>query len=201
MQVTAEDVVRNLENEVELLPGLVRPARSELGGINGLEILDELTLKVYLTEPYPRFLESMTGVAGMIASPETVDESGMYTGAGPYRLVGLSGDEYELERFADYWGPEAPPHRVVYRVARNEETRHAMLESGDLDILVGHDPDLHAAHEDNPEIAMCGDPEAYIAWRVGELELICFPDLALRLEYACVQEGEEDVLVIGIPEM
>jgi len=35
----------------------------------------------------------------------------------------------------------------------------------------------------------------------GELALTCFPDLALRLEYACVQEGEEDVLVIGIPEM
>ena len=92
--------------------------------ITGAEAVDEYTLKMTFSKPYAEW-ERMTLQSWgepMMISPAQVKKTGNEkfadapVGTGPFKFVeNVPGDRIVLERFKDYWGPQANVDKLVFR--------------------------------------------------------------------------------------
>jgi peptide/nickel transport system substrate-binding protein len=116
--------------------------RSELTEVASVEVVDPLTVRLNLTEPFSPLLSLLADRAGMIVSPKAARELGDRFAtapvcAGPFRFVErVAQDRIVLERFPDYWDA-ASIHvdRVVYRPIPDTTVRLANLQGGTLQML------------------------------------------------------------------
>ena len=130
-----------------LSPETGSPRRSELGPVSSVEVVDPLTVRVTLSEPYAPFLSVLTNRAGMMVSPTALAELGdnfgtQAVGAGPFKVANwVKNSELELERFEGYWR-EGQPYleRVVLRPMPDETVRLTNLLSGSLQLIDGVPP-------------------------------------------------------------
>jgi peptide/nickel transport system substrate-binding protein len=135
----AEAVKLNFERMMN--PDNGSPRASELSAIETVEVVDELTLKVKLSEPFSPFLAALSDRAGMMVSPTAVQEKGedfanSPVGTGPFKFVSrVKQDKLELEKNAEYWGGEPNFEKVVYRPYSDENVRLTNLLSGDVHII------------------------------------------------------------------
>jgi peptide/nickel transport system substrate-binding protein len=122
--------------------------------LNSCEVVDDTTLKIHLTKPYPIFLVDATTAAYFIMSPDSVkghatsDDpealkwmSDHACGTGPFKLVEWTqGQRLVFETFVDYWGGSKGGRttpkvdRVIYKIVEDPSTARLMLEKGDVDI-------------------------------------------------------------------
>src|SRR5438445_3765963 len=104
--LNGEAVRFNIERHLNT-PGSFR--KSEIGEIKSVDALDDLTVRLHLSEPLVPLLAALTDRAGMMVSPKAAKELGDRFGtkpvcAGPYRFVGrVAQGKIVLERFANYW--------------------------------------------------------------------------------------------------
>lgn len=152
---TAEDVVYTfhrlltVENGVntELLDQ-VKGASELIEGsadtLEGVELVDDYTVKITLKEPFAAFLSCLTAPGLSIYDSEATEAAGdqfgmdpsVTVGTGPFRFAGWTfNDQLVLVRNEDYWrgAPELPG--VVIKVIPDTETQTMMFESGELDLL------------------------------------------------------------------
>lgn len=129
-----------------------RMAIGYLGPYGGSEILDEYTVRISWREPYP-FLTQLTPNAGTylcFSSPTAVERYGdQYewnpVGTGPYRLEEwVKGDHITIVRNPDYaWAPPLYDHpqpyldRISFKIANDADERGALLERGEVDVVLG----------------------------------------------------------------
>ena len=121
------------------LPGSFR--RGEINSMTAAEVVDPLTVRVRLREPFAPFLSQLTDRAGMIVSPKAAEASGRDFGnrpvcAGPFRLVErVAQDRIVLEKFPGYWDA-ARIHldRITYLPIADSTARLANLQAGALEI-------------------------------------------------------------------
>jgi len=126
------------------------PRKGLCGPVERVEMVDEYTIRLYLSGPWPVFLPFMgshhilpkdyfeeVGTKGFIENP---------IGCGPFKFVEGNLDEYiVMERFDDYFGgpedlPPAGPaflDRVVFKFIPEASTRVAALKAGEVDIITG----------------------------------------------------------------
>jgi peptide/nickel transport system substrate-binding protein len=135
----AEAVKFNFERMMD--PNAGSPRASELSSIEKIEVVDETTLKVVLSEPYSPFLAALSDRAGMMVSPKAVQEKGKDfanspVGTGPFKFVSrVKQDKIEVEKNAEYWGGAPKFEKIVYRPYSDENVRLTNLTSGDVDII------------------------------------------------------------------
>ena len=135
----AEAVKFNFERMMD--PASGSPRASELSLVDTIEVVNEFTLKVTLSQPFSPFLAALTDRAGMMVSPTAVKEKGedfknSPVGTGPYKFVSrVKQDKIEVEKYAEYWGGEPNFEKIVYRPYGDENVRLTNLLSGDLDII------------------------------------------------------------------
>ncbi len=152
---TAEDVVYTfhrlltVENGVntELLDQ-VKGASEVIEGsadtLEGVEMVDDYTVKITLKEPFAAFLSCLTAPGLSIYDSEATEAAGdqfgmdpaVTVGTGPFRFASWTfNDQLVLVRNEDYWrgAPELPG--VVIKVIPDTETQTMMFESGELDLL------------------------------------------------------------------
>jgi peptide/nickel transport system substrate-binding protein len=136
------------------MPGSTR--KGEISAVNGVEIIDDHTVKLVLSAPFSPLLAQLTDRAGMIVSPKAAQAAGENFGshpvcAGPYRFVErVAQDRIVVERFADYWDRDKIQlDRIVYMPIPDTTVRLANLRSGGLDLIeqVGAN-DLGTVRED-----------------------------------------------------
>ncbi len=78
--------------------------------VESIEVLDPLTVRFRLDQPFAPFLSNLAYPAGLIVSPAAIerwgDEVGRHpSGTGPFRFVDWRpGERVRLDRFADYHG-------------------------------------------------------------------------------------------------
>ncbi|MCH8466550.1 MAG: ABC transporter substrate-binding protein [Roseinatronobacter sp.] len=149
--LTVEDVKFTLDRVVlegGMGGGQSSPRASLMGPVESIEILDESTLRITLSEPWP-LLPAMLPHQQIVsqAHVEAIGADGMATqamGAGPFRLAEWRrGDSVILERFDAYYGgatgiPEAGPacvERVIFQVIPESASRVAALLSGDVHLI------------------------------------------------------------------
>lgn len=121
-----------------------------LGPYDGYEIVDALTIRIRLLQPYAPLLDALSQVYLGMASPTALraysNERYQFhqVGTGPFRFVEyVPGDRLVLQRNPDYaWGPSfyAPPgeqsvDEIEFRFFTDAATRALALESGDADVM------------------------------------------------------------------
>src|SRR6187551_170131 len=116
--------------------------KPELAAVDKVEVVDPLSIKLSLKNPFSPLIAQLTDRAGMMVSPKAAKEAGDKFGlkpvcAGPYKFVErVQQDRMVFERFADYWD-KANVHidRITYVPINDSTVRLANLRSGGLDLL------------------------------------------------------------------
>lgn len=152
---TAEDVVYTF-NRMLTADGVVnscfidqvKGANALLAGeadtLEGIEVVDDYTVKMTLEEPFAGFLASISTAAVSIYDSEATEAAGdqfgmdpaVTVGTGPFKFDTWSfNDQIVLTRYEDYWRGAAALPGVVIKVIPDTETQTMMFESGAIDIL------------------------------------------------------------------
>ena len=134
----AAAVKYSLERHADM-PGSFR--RSEIGAMDHVEVVDPLTVRVVLKQPFSPFVAVLTDRAGMMVAPKAAEAAGKDFGlhpvcAGPFSFVErVAQDRIVLERFPGYWDAGRIHYdRVTYQVIPDSSIRLANLKAGALDI-------------------------------------------------------------------
>ena len=135
----AEAAKFSIERHINM-PGSFR--KSELASVDHVEVVDPLTIKLVLKNPYAPLLAQLTDRSGMMVSPKAVKEEGDKFGlhpvcAGPFKFVErVQQDRIVFERFADYWNKDNVfIDRIVFLPIVDATVRLANLKSGGLDLI------------------------------------------------------------------
>jgi peptide/nickel transport system substrate-binding protein len=116
--------------------------RPEVAALDRVEVVDPLTIRLVLKNPFSPLVSQLTDRAGMMVSPKAAKEAGDKFGlkpvcAGPYRFVErVQQDRIVGEKFQDYWN-KANVHidRIIYLPIVDATVRLANLKSGGLDLI------------------------------------------------------------------
>ena len=142
------------------LPGSQR--RAEIAPIDSVEVVDDLTFKVHLKQPFAPLLAQFTDRAGMMVSPKAAEAEGAKFAsapvcAGPYKFVErVPQSRIVVERFADYWNKDAIHiARIEFLPIPDATVRLTNLRAGQLDLIE------RVAPTDLPQIAR--DPKLKVS--------------------------------------
>lgn len=161
--LNGEAVKFNIERHLTT-PGSFR--KSEIGEIKTVEVVNDLTVRLHLSQPLVPLLAALTDRAGMMVSPKAARELGDKFGtrpvcAGPFKFVErVAQGKIVFERFVDYWD-RANIHldRVEFVPILDSTARMASLRSGDLQMMERVSPaDLEQLRADS-RLKVTGVPE------------------------------------------
>ena len=116
--------------------------KPELGSVASVEVVDPLTIRLNLKQPFAPLLNQLTDRAGMMVSPKAAKEAGDKFGnkpvcAGPYRFVErVQQDRIVVEKFDRYWNKDNVfIDKIVYLPIVDSTVRLANLRSGALELI------------------------------------------------------------------
>jgi peptide/nickel transport system substrate-binding protein len=121
------------------MPGSNR--KNELGPLQGVDAVDDGTVRLTLSEPFSPLVAVLADRVGMIVSPKAAKELGDKFSehpvcAGAFKFVErVAQDRIVLERFTDYWNAkDVHFDKVTYLPIPDGAVRAANLRAGGLDI-------------------------------------------------------------------
>jgi ABC-type transport system substrate-binding protein len=143
-----------------------------LGNVDGLEKLDDYTVRFKLKKAQASFLgkalERSSGRAMTIVSRGALEKMGnaQYgltpVGTGPFRVTQHQlGQGVTMEKFADYYDPERPKlDKVVIKPVSDAEPLAAAMEAGDIQLIGGNPvaPELVDRFVANPDLVVDEKP-------------------------------------------
>ncbi len=152
---TAEDVAYTFHRMLTVEGGVntefidqIKGADELLAGetdtLEGVEVVDDYTIKVTLKEPFAGFLASISSPGVSIYDSEATEAAGdqfgmdpaVTVGTGPFEFYSWSfNNQLVLTRNEDYWKGASGLPGVVIKIIPDTETQSMMFESGELDIL------------------------------------------------------------------
>ena len=143
----AEAVKANLDWACDEETGHVYKV-SELGNIASVEVIDELTVAIHLSQPDAALLSVFTNICGLMLSPASLESGDIITnacGTGPFKLKEyVQGDHVTLVRNENYWvkgedGQSLPYlDEVVFRLMSDDSVKTVNLQTGDIDMVDYH---------------------------------------------------------------
>ncbi|HEX6989542.1 MAG TPA: ABC transporter substrate-binding protein, partial [Bacillota bacterium] len=136
------------------------PIRAAYTVIEEVEVVDEHTVRLHLSQPSPALLSAMSATTVGIISPASVEAEGnTYTayqhpvGTGPYVFSEYTpGERVVVEKYADYWGEEPYYDRVVFQVVPEAATRMSQLLSGQVDMIILPPVSDIPSLQENPDV-------------------------------------------------
>jgi peptide/nickel transport system substrate-binding protein len=142
--------------------------------VQQVEIVDPLTIRFHLKEPWPDFMTfygSTATAAGLVVPKKyftQVGDEGFRKhpiGAGPYKFVSHTpGIEVVLEAYSGYWRHVPYVKRLIMKSVPDGTTRAAMLRTGEADIAYALDgPDAENVKRD-PRLQIVASRHASITW-------------------------------------
>ena len=130
--VTAEDVKYSIDRCADTTNGA--PLVSAYSIIKEVNVVDDKTVEVVLTEPNTEFLSYMT-TAIVPASVEDLDANPI--GTGPFKFVSRSPQENVIiEKNDDYWGDKAHLDKVEFKVVSDADMLVTNLKGGSIDMAL-----------------------------------------------------------------
>ena len=149
-------------------------AREFRARVQQLEIVDPLTVRFHLKEPWPDFMTfyGTTATAAGLVMPkkyfESVGADGFRqrpVGAGPYRFVSQRpGVDIVLEAFPGYWRHAPHIKRLTMKSVPDGTTRLAMLKSGETDLAYFLDGPEAQTLKGDPRYGLVATRHASIFW-------------------------------------
>jgi peptide/nickel transport system substrate-binding protein len=135
----AEAAKYSLDRHLNMKGSFRKP---EIGSVEKVEIVDPLTIKLVLKQPFSPLLAQLTDRAGMMVSPKAAEAAGDKFGlkpvcAGPYKFVErVQQDRIVVEKFADYWNKDNVfIDKITFLPIVDSTVRLANLRSGGLDMI------------------------------------------------------------------
>jgi len=158
----AEAVKYNLER-AKNFPGSNRA--SEIEQLGSVEVVDEDTVRLNLSQPFAPIVAQLADRAGMMVSPTAAEEAGENFGnapvcAGPFTFTErVAQDRIVVDRFEDYWDAESINiDQVIFLPIPDTSVRLANLQAGDLELIERPAPtDLEAIRSD-PNLELASAP-------------------------------------------
>ncbi len=113
---SADDVIATFNRILDPPEGVVIPLRADMGMVDSIEKLDDMTVRFNLNSPRAYFLNLLAGTAMVIFSKKTLEENNydlrevqVAPGTGAFRFVEyLTAEKWTMERNPDYWDSELP---------------------------------------------------------------------------------------------
>jgi len=140
--------------------------KSEIGDIKSVDVVNDLTVRLNLSQPLVPLLAALTDRAGMMVSPKAAKELGDKFGtrpvcAGPFKFVErVAQGKIVLQRFADYWDKgNVHLDRVEFVPITDSTARLASLRSGDLQMIERVSPTDLAQIRSDSKLKVVGVPE------------------------------------------
>jgi peptide/nickel transport system substrate-binding protein len=142
--------------------------------VKNVEVVDPLTVKVHMKEPYAFFLHMLAGYrTGLVLySPEATKKysvndrkqgkPGAVVGCGPFKYVEwVPNDHLVMDRWEKYFKPGQPyVDRVIIRVIKDPVTQMAAFKAGEIDMIVSFSPEhVDTLEAQNPEAQIMTGPE------------------------------------------
>jgi peptide/nickel transport system substrate-binding protein len=168
-------------------------ARFMLGPYAGVDILDDYTVRINLSQPFAPLLDSLSQVYLGIASPTAVEEWGEeyqlhQVGTGPYTFAEyVPGDRLLLRRNPDYaWGPSVYEHEtaqvdeIEFNFFTDPATRSPALETGEVAVMGEIPPQDAARLEESDDF---------------RIETVAIPGVSLMFFMNTTRPPLDDVLV------
>ena len=108
-------------------------------GIESVEVVDPLTVRVTLKEPNGNFLFNMAWGDAVIVAPESIDGIKQNpVGTGAFRFANwVQGDKIELVKNPDYWGTPAKLDHVTFKFISDPTAAFAAVMAEDVDVFTG----------------------------------------------------------------
>ncbi|MGH8931824.1 MAG: ABC transporter substrate-binding protein, partial [Egibacteraceae bacterium] len=110
--------------------------------ITEVNALDDATVELVLSEPYPPLLQELTIVRPVrLLSPASVGPDGAFAqavGTGPWMLESVSQTGAAVVRYDGYWGDLPTIDRVEFQVIPDSQTRVSALRAGEVDLIGGN---------------------------------------------------------------
>jgi peptide/nickel transport system substrate-binding protein len=164
-KLDAAAVKYNIERDINL-PGSNR--KSEFPPLDGVTVIDPLTVRIDLKDPFAPLVSVLTDRAGMMVSPkaaQAAEAAGTVFGnhpvcAGPFKLVErVAQDRIVVEKFDRYWNKDhIKLDRIIYQPLPDASVRLANLKSGDLDLIERVLPTDWAEVQANPQLGNASSP-------------------------------------------
>ncbi|GGD29612.1 peptide ABC transporter substrate-binding protein [Microbacterium faecale] len=132
----AEAVKINLEHFMQANG----PMAGNYSTVDSVEVVDDETVVLHLSEPDPELIYSLSNAGGYMASPASIEDGTIGdepVGSGPYLLDqanSVVGSNISYERNPDYWGEELPYDEVEFKILTDETARLNALTSGQIDV-------------------------------------------------------------------
>src|SRR6478672_11183682 len=115
--------------------------KPDIGVVDSVDVVDPLTVRLNLKQPFSPLLAQLTDRAGMMVSPKAAEAAGDKFGlhpvcAGPYKFVErVQQDRIVVEKFADYWNKDQVfIDKITYLPIVDTTVRLANLRSGGIDL-------------------------------------------------------------------
>ncbi|TMV06872.1 ABC transporter substrate-binding protein [Ruegeria sediminis] len=108
-------------------------------GIEAVEVVDPLTVKVTLSEPDGNFLFNMAWGDAVIVAPESIENIKTNpVGTGAYKFgEWVQGDKIVLERNPDYWGEQPALEMATFKFISDPTAAFAAVMAEDVDVFTG----------------------------------------------------------------
>ncbi len=177
----ADDVIFSVEMALANEEITAREAATLRSQVGSIEKVDDLTVKMTLNAPNPRFMVENFGIrifGSFLIMPEHVwagEDPATFTfpepiGTGPYTFTSAATNRAIWDRNDDWWGAKTgfqdlpAPQRVIFLETGGEESRAQLLANNDLDasqnISVGT---FEAVRAQNPSVIAWYDDYPYTA--------------------------------------
>ena len=142
--------------------------------VKQVEVVDPLTIRFHLNEPWPDFMTfygtTATG-AGLVVPKKYITEVGEEgfrknpIGAGPFKFVSHKpGVEVVLEANPGYWRHAPYIKRLVMKSVPEGTTRVTMLKNGEADIVYALDGEDAENVRRDPRLSLVASKHASIFW-------------------------------------
>lgn len=132
-EVTVDDVKYSIDRCADTSNG--GPLVSAYSIIDSVNILDDKTVEVCLTEPNTEFLAYMTTAIVPKDSADTLATNPV--GTGPFKYVSRNPQEnIILEKNEDYWGEKAHLDKVEFKIVADADMLVTNLKGGSIDMVM-----------------------------------------------------------------
>jgi len=207
--LTADVVVWNFERLLD--PNVNVPRRGPYAPIESVEAVDELHVRLHLSQPAPYMAGALTQTTAALVSPASVDlEGNSYenithlVGTGPYTFTSRSfGERIVVTRFEDYWGEKPYYDEVVFHIVPEATTRESLLLSGQVDMIILPPASDIPALEANPAVEVVFGPSNRTIFIVINTSKPPLDDARVRqaLNYAVDKEAIVQGILFGAADV
>ena len=167
------------------------------GAIEATEVVDDLTVRFHLNEPYAPFLSNLAYPTGLIVSPTAVethvdDFARNPAGTGPFAFrVWESNRQVALQRNEDYWNGTPPLAGVVFRPITDANARVSEMLSGNIDLMVEIPPDNVQLFAEDPQFVLHEEAGPHLWFLILNAKEPPFDDVRVRqaVNYAIDKES------------